>query len=403
MLVAFAFFFSHIALFQQGIFAEAASLGAEGFTVPNLSCFTLVNKDDMTAAESDLSGIAYDPETGHFFAVNNGDAKVYELDSTYTKIQEWALTTLGTGIEDPEGIAAMGSRKFAITDENPALVRTMTLNADGTISNVAVASDGLTTAASNNKGFEGVAYLKNSETFIVAQEQTPVAIHSVNVATKAVTTLTNTLRDDYGWQSLGAVTKSGDATDEVFVVVKAPVEHRGIHRMTITGTTATKNEKYAGHICDMSQPEGLTFYKGTDGDVYMLVVGEKVEARLFKANSACTAAAGTTVVTGTDLTCPAVDNSVPLCELTMEDRAKGVECLNTRCDTGVDDNEKVCVFTSDAATSATRSALPAHLQLAPLWLVRLALIMHGIPSKRSVTSSRNALSKIGTTNTRSIP
>lgn len=77
MLVAFAFFFSHVALFQQGIFAEAATLGAEGFTVPNLSCFTLVNKDDMTAAESDLSGIAYDPETGHFFAVNNGDAKVY--------------------------------------------------------------------------------------------------------------------------------------------------------------------------------------------------------------------------------------------------------------------------------------------------------------------------------------
>ena len=106
--------------------------------------------------------------------------------------------------------------------------------------------------------------------------------------------------------------------------------------MTITGATATKNEKYAGHICDMSQPEGLTFYKGTDGDVYMLVVGEKVEARLFKADSTCTAAAGATVVTGTDLTCPAVDNSVPLCELTMEDRAKGVECLNTRCDTGVD-------------------------------------------------------------------
>ncbi len=168
MLVALAFFFSHVALFQQGIFAEAATLGAEGFTVPNLSCFSLVNKNDMTAAESDLSGIAYDPETGHFFAVNNGDAKVYELDSTYTKIQEWALTTLGTVIEDPEGIAAMGSRKFAITDENPALVRTMTLNADGTISNIVVASDGLTTAASNNKGFEGVAYLKNSETFIVA-------------------------------------------------------------------------------------------------------------------------------------------------------------------------------------------------------------------------------------------
>ena len=107
VVAAVAIFCSHIALFQ-GIFipaVEAAAVGAEGFTVPNLSCFTLVNRDDMTAVESDLSGVAYDPETGHLFAVNNGDAKVYELDlSTYSKIQEWDLTNLGTGIEDPEGI-----------------------------------------------------------------------------------------------------------------------------------------------------------------------------------------------------------------------------------------------------------------------------------------------------------
>ena len=44
----------------------------------------------------------------------------------------------------------------------------------------------------------------------------------------------------------------------------------------------------------------------------------------------------------------------------MEDRAKGVECLNTRCDTGVDDNEKVCVFTSDAATSSSCSRDECH-------------------------------------------
>lgn len=348
--------FSEIARWGR-VEVQAATLGSEGFTVPNLSCFTLMNRDDIAAAESDLSGAALDPETGNLFVVNNGDAKVYELNlADFSKIQEWSLAgSSGANIEDPEGIAAMGSRKFAITDENPALVRTMTLNSDGTISNVVVASNNLASAASANKGFEGVAYLKNADKFIVAQESSPVAIHSIDTTTKAVTLLSNTLKDDYGWQSLGAITKSGDATDEVFVIVKTPTEHRGIHRMKISGTTITKNEKYAGHICDMNQPEGLTFYKGSDGAVYMLVVGERVESRLFKADSSCTAAAETTVVTGTDLTCPAVDNSVPLCELTMADRAAGVECLNTRCDTGVDANEKVCVYGSTPATNTSCS------------------------------------------------
>ena len=125
---------------------------------------------------------------------------MYELDSTYlAQNSRVGATTLGTGIEDPEGIAAMGSRKFAITDENPALVRTMTLNADGTISNIVVASDGLTTAASNNKGFKGWLILEELGDIYCRARANSVAVHSVNVATKAVTTLTNTLRDDYGW------------------------------------------------------------------------------------------------------------------------------------------------------------------------------------------------------------
>jgi hypothetical protein len=46
-------------------------------------------------------------------------------------------------------------------------------------------------------------------------------------------------------------------------------------------------EQYAGAICDMSQPEGITFYQeGTD--IFMLVVGEPLEVRKFKADPDCT-------------------------------------------------------------------------------------------------------------------
>jgi hypothetical protein len=54
-------------------------------------------------------------------------------------------------------------------------------------------------------------------------------------------------------------------------------------------------EQYAGAVCDMGQPEGITFYKqGTD--IFMLLVGEPTQVRRFKADPSCTAALNATTV-----------------------------------------------------------------------------------------------------------
>ena len=46
------------------------------------------------------------------------------------------------------------------------------------------------------------------------------------------------------------MTRGGDATDELFVVVKEP---KAIHRISIT--TGLSMEQYAGAVCDVLQPE----------------------------------------------------------------------------------------------------------------------------------------------------
>ena len=79
--------------------AHAATVGNEGFTVPPFKCFGAVakNRYELTAAESDLSGASYDPETGNVFVVNNGDRKVYEISrSSEIDVRSNVLTSCGS-------------------------------------------------------------------------------------------------------------------------------------------------------------------------------------------------------------------------------------------------------------------------------------------------------------------
>lgn len=307
----------------------------ESFDVPALACFgdTPIEVFEMSAVGSDLSGISYNYETGTFFAVNNGDAKVYEIaaDRT-TKVQEWNVKP--EGIADPESVSFMGGRKVAVTDENPSEVYTMLLNSDGTISEKTKVSTVLTPAAGNNLGYEGVAWMKTANKFIAVVEANPPRIVSIAGTNGVITTVAANLETSNGIKSVGALTRGGSNEAEVFIIGKAPVEHTGIHRVRLSDGVIT--DKYAGAVCDMSQPEGVTFYK-KDSDIYMLVVGEPTQARLFKAERACTKALNST--TGTLKECPAKVLTTPKCEKTYADGG----CPYTRCDKGDTDHTKICV------------------------------------------------------------
>ena len=343
-----------------GARAAPTSIGSEGFTVPPFKCFgtSAVLKYDMTVVASDLSGITWNPETETLFAVNNGDRIIYELTYPNTLVKSYDVAATSA---DLEGISAMGNRKFAFTTENPATVYTATLNADGTVTNNVTIKAGLPSgsAAGNNLGFEGVVYMPGDK-FYTVQEANPSKIWSHPLTAGGdYTALTGDLKLAFPQiASVGGMTRGGDATDELFLVVKnynatgrggeVYNGQKSIWRYNITSGTFT--ERFGGEVCTMGQPEGLTFWKNaTSGKIMMLVVGETNEARVYQADPTCTDALNTTSELMS--TCAKVKVSESNCERT---KAEG-GCPWTRCDKDLTTHTKICTDVTPGVTDCTEA------------------------------------------------
>ena len=329
-----------------------STVGNEGFTVPPFACFgpTPTMKFDMTASVSDLSGVTFHPGTQTFFTVNNGDRMIYEIAFPNTLIQSWNVSELTLDLEGitvlpPSSSSSSNTTEedpsvrghFAITDENPASVITVTLHEDGTFSNANTIFAGLPEPAASNLGFEGLAYLMTDPpSYVIVQEATPAKLWQLSATNtdNDIQDLTGDLIDgaDFQIRSIGGITRGGDATDEVFVVVKTYTGmgrgnetyfQKGILRYDLT--TGQFTERFGGEVCSMGQPEGLTFWKnGTT--ISMLVVGETFEALLYEADESCTADMGS--ISFEMATCPKQEVTVAACEKTLEDGG----CGWLRCD-----------------------------------------------------------------------
>ena len=351
--------------------AQGGEVGIEGFVVPPLSCFGTVptQRYDMTATESDLSGISYNPSTKTLFAVNNGARMVYEIEFPNTLVQKWNVSKYTL---DLEGISAMGGRDFVITDENPASVITLTLNEDGTVADSTKIFDGLEgagfEAAGSNLGFEGVAFLKGSnmteDSFLMVQEGSPARVWRLEGDTIDASTEDLKLESPDQIWSIGGMTRGGDATDEIFIVVKTFLGEgrdgeeyfqKGIFRMDLESGEFT--ERFGGEVCNMGQPEGLTFWKDDETDkITMLVVGETYEARVYEADIACTDAIGDINSNINMTTCLKPKQSIAACEKTLE--VDG--CGWLRCDKDVTDHTKICTDDVPGTTDCSESECFAH-------------------------------------------
>ena len=343
--------------------ANAATVGNEGFTVPPFKCFgeTAKSRYELTSAESDLSGATYDPQTGNIFVVNNGDRKVYEISGSAYEYNTLVNTfDVSAHTLDLEGISALGNREFAITDENPAKIIKLTLNADGTVSGASELSSGISPAAGNNLGFEGVTKIGND--YYAIQEQNPAKLWKLTGGTAPIAAHSGDLKDTAGYEikSVGGLTRGGDATDEVFMVVKSykgpgrdasqSYLQAGIFRYELSSNTVL--ERFGGEVCKMGQPEGLTFWKeGTK--VKMLIVGETTQARIYEADVGCTDAIGD--ISNTMQTCEEKVQLTADCEKTKADGG----CGWRRCDKSQTPHTKIC--TDDSAdTQCTEAECMAH-------------------------------------------
>jgi hypothetical protein len=354
-----------VAALGAGSAVHAVTVGSEGFTVPPLSCFGTVAtmKYDMTSVTSDLSGITYNPETGTLFAVNNGDRIVYEIQFPNTLVNQWDVSSVS---QDLEGISALGGRKFAITDENPATVYQVTLNPGSTSFASSTLGQGITPAAGSNLGFEGVAYIGAPvNKFYTIQEASPSKLWKLDAPSGGtITAQSGDLEaSPYKITSVGGLTRGGDETDELFLVVKnynatgrnneIYAGQKGIFRYNISTDTFT--ERFGGEVCTMGQPEGLTFWKNsTTNKIMMLIVGETNEARVYEADPTCTDSIGS--VSTLMATCAKKEISTSACEKTQEDGG----CPWTRCDKSLTDHTKICTDDVPGTTDCSEAQCKAY-------------------------------------------
>lgn len=275
----------------------------------------------------------------------HSDRIIYEIGFPNTLIQSWNVSSITLDLEGISVLPPMDGQEdnsirgnFAITDENPASVTTLTLHSDGTVSNVEKRFQGLPVPAANNLGFEGLAYLSAANgveaNYVIAQEASPAKLWKLPISTYAIQNITGDLMatDMYDIRSLGGLTRGGDAVDEVFLVVKSYTGlgrnnesyfQKGIFRYNLNSGQFT--ERFGGEVCNMGQPEGLTFWKnGTK--INMLVVGETVEAVVYEADESCMADHGS--LSFDMATCVKQVQTIAACEKTLEDGG----CGWLRCD-----------------------------------------------------------------------
>ena len=256
-----------------------------------------------------------------------------------TLIYSWEVAHLG--IRDPESITWMGSRRFTTTDENPASIYVIELQRGRPAVMVNVVMSGLPAPyrrASENLGFEGVAYVPADEAYYAIQEMSPASIWRIDADHNIERLFGGRLRMDQGERPLN-VTSAGDlfaGCDDLFIVAKAP--RPSIHR--IDRHTGEEIERFAGDVCKMEQPEGIAFYHQPYTDkMTMLVVGEPIEVRVFEASGKCIDDFGST--TGDDYSCPEeLWSDFGGCEKTLEEHPKG--CELRRCAKQLNTHEKVC-------------------------------------------------------------
>ena len=106
--------------------------------------------------------------------------------------------------------------------------------------------------------------------YYAIQEQNPAKLWKLP-ASGAIAAHSGDLADTTGYEimSVGGLTRGGDATDEVFMVVKnykgpgrdasESYNQAGIFRYKLS--TNAVLERFGGEVCNMGQPEGLTFWK----------------------------------------------------------------------------------------------------------------------------------------------
>lgn len=257
-----------------------ANSATQAAPIQPISSFTLVNQYPSLGLlpggggnPTNFSDVAFNYDTGTLFIIDNGNQDVYEYSTTGTPIRR----ITGSGQLDTEGIAYMGTNRFAIIEEGVKDISVVTIGPGTTSFTKAGASQVITPSAPvgnlANTGFEGVAHNTALNQFYVVKEKSSRQVYQVasNGTATLMTAVTNTVTAVPGVTDLSGIFFDNSPGGHMFIlsdegnlVVEVGLDGTLYGTLPILGT----------------QPEGITF--SPDG-LNMYIVGEQRQLYHYQA------------------------------------------------------------------------------------------------------------------------
>ncbi|MDD0971116.1 MULTISPECIES: SdiA-regulated domain-containing protein [Pseudomonas] len=129
----------------------------------------------VVAGAESLSSLTYNSLSGTFYTVSDDTHEVVELDRKGNVIRRIKLS----GFDEVEGIEHVEGNVYLIIEEPSQKISTVVIDEKTTVIDSAVASLSVAIELNGNKGFEGLAYDRQSGNIIIAKERDPVRIYSI--------------------------------------------------------------------------------------------------------------------------------------------------------------------------------------------------------------------------------
>lgn len=262
------------------VFVTGNARSSQGGPVAPLANFSLVASYPSLGLlpggggnPANFSDIAYNYDTSTLFIIDNGNQDVYEYSTTGTPLRR----IVGSGQLDTEGIAYMGSSKFAIIEEGVKDISIVNIGPSTTSFSKGGALQVIVPSAPAgnlaNTGFEGITYDSKNNQFYVVKEKSSRQVYQVaNSGTSTLLSTVTTAVTGTGVTDLSGVYFDNSPGGHLYIlsdesnrVVEVGLDGTVHAQLTVAGT----------------QPEGITF---TPDGLNMFILGEQRELYHYQAS-----------------------------------------------------------------------------------------------------------------------